>query len=235
MMNLHTFGPALGQPDASPFCLKAMCLLRMSGVDWQLMPNSDVRKAPNKQLPVLHDGNLVVPDSDSIRYHLEQKTGVDFDQHLTDLQRAQSRSIIRMVEEHLYFCLVYDRWVDDASFRELRSQLFSALPAVARVFVPTLVRRSVLGNLSAQGLGRITYSQMLDRAQKDIASIDTIIDEQTFIFGDTPGAVDASVASVLSSIATSPLQSELSNLVLNNLRLTNYIDRAKVAIFPKLS
>ncbi len=31
MITLHTFGPAFGQPDPSPFVMKAMALLKLSG------------------------------------------------------------------------------------------------------------------------------------------------------------------------------------------------------------
>jgi len=235
MMKLQTFGPAFGQPDASPFCLKAMCLLTMSGVEWQRLPNSDVRKTPFQKLPVLLDDDLIVPDSDNIRYHLQNKTGIDFDEGLTEQQRSQSLAIIRMVEEHLYFCLVYDRWVSNESWEALRKEVFNELPAALRLFVPGIVRRSVISNLKAQGMGRIDYSQMLARAQLDITAIDTFLSNRVFIMGDTPTAADASVASILTSIAASPIQSPLSRLISNNAGLTEYIDRAKVAIFPKQS
>jgi len=32
MIVLHTFGPAFGQPDPSPFVMKAMALLKLSGL-----------------------------------------------------------------------------------------------------------------------------------------------------------------------------------------------------------
>jgi len=70
MMQLQTFGPAFGQPDASPFCVKAMCLLHMGSVNWQPVPGTDARKAPYQKLPVLVDGNEVIADSDNIRQYL---------------------------------------------------------------------------------------------------------------------------------------------------------------------
>ncbi len=45
MITLYTFGPAFGLPDPSPFCLKAMALLKMSGLEHTCTPG-DVRKAP---------------------------------------------------------------------------------------------------------------------------------------------------------------------------------------------
>ncbi len=34
MITLHTFGPFLGAPDASPFVIKAMLLLKLAGLPY---------------------------------------------------------------------------------------------------------------------------------------------------------------------------------------------------------
>lgn len=155
MMILDTFGPAFGLPDASPFCIKTMCLLTLSGVPWQCRGGVDSRKAPYGKLPVLHDGELSMPDSDSIRYYLESVSGTDFDVSLNKGERHLAQALIRMVEEHLNFCLVYDRWVVEENWRALRVNFFADMPAVIRLIVPALVRRQVLRNLSGQGIGRL--------------------------------------------------------------------------------
>ncbi len=56
MLKLMTYKPAFGEPSASPFCTKAICLLNMSGLDWKPEYTSDPRKAPMAKLPVLRDG-----------------------------------------------------------------------------------------------------------------------------------------------------------------------------------
>ncbi|MGI9409563.1 MAG: glutathione S-transferase N-terminal domain-containing protein, partial [Hyphomicrobiaceae bacterium] len=87
MLILHTFGPAFGLPDPSPFCMKAMALLRLSGLEHRCAPG-DPRKAPKGKLPYLVDGDDIIPDTTFIRWHLEQKHGVTFDAHLTEEQKA---------------------------------------------------------------------------------------------------------------------------------------------------
>ena len=114
-LQLKTFGPAFGEIDASPYWPKAICLLSMAGVEWSLLPGSDSGKAPVGKLPVLLAGNTMIHDSDKIRYHLEEHYAADFDAGLPEVQKTQSRAFIRMAEEHLYFCLIYDRWIDDDS------------------------------------------------------------------------------------------------------------------------
>lgn len=235
MMQLQTFGPAFGQPDASPFCVKAMCFLRISGVEWQPEPNPDTRKAPYQKLPVLIDGSQTIADSDNIRQHLENTTGTDFNAGLNDAQRAHSRALIRMVEEHLYFGLLYDRWMVEESWLQVKSHFFSDMPAPMRWLIPGVVRRSVVGSLKGQGMGRLEYPRMLERVQKDIAAIKDTIAEQAFLFGDKPTAADVSVASVLASIAATPVDTELKQCVATDSQLQAYIERGRLAFFPKMT
>lgn len=88
----------------------------MSGIGWQVNPWSDSRKAPMQKLPVLIDDEISIADSDAIRDHFERFYAADFDQSLDNTQEATARALIRMAEEHLYFCLMYDRWKVDANW-----------------------------------------------------------------------------------------------------------------------
>ena len=224
-MQLQIFGPAFGQLDPSPFCLKAICLLNMAGVSWTSVPNSDVRKTPVGKLPVLIDGSQVIHDSDRIRAYLETHYNADFDKGLNPVQRAHSRSIIRMVEEHLYFCLVYDRWVPDASWAHIKNTFFGDLPPIVRKIVPPIVRKSVVSSVRGQGIGRLSYQEMLERAKLDLAAIEDLLGDRNFLFGDELHAADVSSASVLVNMAASPQTSGLRECVRDNQTLVQYADR----------
>ncbi len=78
MLTLQIFGPAFGLPDPSPFAMKGEMLLKLAGVDYRTEAG-DVRKAPKGKFPVLIDGDTTVPDSTFIRFHLEDRHGIDFD------------------------------------------------------------------------------------------------------------------------------------------------------------
>ena len=231
-LQLKTFGPAFGQPDASPFCVKAICLLNMAGVEWTLLPDSDSRKTPVGKLPVLLDGKTVVYDSDNIRHYLEKHYGANFDAGLSELQKAQSRAFIRMTEEHLYFCQVYDRWVDDVCWIHVRDRFFASLPPIMRTVIPKLVRHSVLSALKGQGIGRFPYDEMVARAHLDISAIETVLRQERFLFGAVPTAADASVGCTLASMAANPERTQLSSLVLDNKRLMQYIGDVSNTIYP---
>ena len=67
MLELITYKPAFSEPSGSPFCVKAMCLLRMSGLDWTPDFDADPRKAPISKLPVLRDGTRRIADSNALK------------------------------------------------------------------------------------------------------------------------------------------------------------------------
>lgn len=232
MLILQSFGPAFEQPDASPFCTKVMCLLNMGEIRWSCKPGADSRKAPMKKLPVLIDGEQTIADSEAIRLHLQQHHGADFDHRLSDEQKALARAISRMTEEHLYFCLLYDRWKIETNWPQLKEAFFSSLPPVVRSVVPPLVRRSVVAALDGQGLGRFTYDQMLGRAELDFSSLESLIGTGPFIFGEKATSVDASAGSFLAAISASPASTPLRERVRSSPVLMNYIAVVKAEIFP---
>ena len=115
MVTLYTSGPYFGLPDGSPFVVKAMLLLKFTGLEYS-ENRGGYGKAPKGKLPYINDGGLSVADSTFVRFHIEKKYGFDFDAGLTSEQRAAAWAAEKMCEEHLYFALVATRWLDDANF-----------------------------------------------------------------------------------------------------------------------
>lgn len=111
MIKLHTFGPAFGLPDGSPFVVKAHLLLRMAGLDYEAV-RSDPRKAAKGKLPFIDDDGTVVSDSGFIRRHIEATRGFDFDKGLTAADKGRVYAIEKMLEDHVYWLAMHDRWVD---------------------------------------------------------------------------------------------------------------------------
>ena len=124
MLTLLTYPSAFGLFSASPFCVKTALMLQHSGQVWQRSDMLDPRKMPHQKLPVLRTPERLIPDSDLIRHWLEQK-GAEFDQGLSDVEKAQSRALVRMAEEHLYFHIVLDRWGNDEVWPILRETFIS--------------------------------------------------------------------------------------------------------------
>jgi len=139
-----------------------------------------------------------------------------------------------MAEEHLYFCLLFDRWKVDANWQHIKQQFFSELPKPVRAIVPPMVRRSVSRSLSGQGMGRFSYSQMTDRAEIDLSSIESLIGDGPFLFGETAVSADASVGSVVAQIAARPIETGLRTRVRDSEVLMNYIAAVSDGIYPSV-
>ena len=127
MLELHVFGPAFGQPDPSPFCMKGIILMEMSGLPYTRV-RGNLQKAPKGKFPVLVDEGEVIPDTSFIRLHLERKHGIDFDHGLSAEQRGLAWAVEKMLEDHLYWHIVQERWADAANFDRGPRHFFSAVP-----------------------------------------------------------------------------------------------------------
>ncbi|MCP5074990.1 MAG: glutathione S-transferase family protein [Rhodobacteraceae bacterium] len=232
MLTLRIYPPAFGEITGSPFSTKALCLLEKSGLKYQTDVAPDPRKQPKKKFPVLVDSNQVVPDSDQIRDYLEEEYGLDFDEGLTQEQRAVSRAVIRMVEENIYFAIVSNRWRQDENWPVTRQEFFGGLPGVLRKFISGKIRKNVVAALFGQGMGRHTVAEQIERVHHDIKAIETLLGDKPFLFGDKPTAADASVVPMLRAMAFYPKTNQLSDLVLERPVIMDYLNRGKRVMYP---
>jgi glutathione S-transferase len=192
MITLHTFGPAFGLPDPSPFVTKAEILLKLAGLPYRTHVGTPWR-APKGKLPYIDDDGETIADSTFIRWHLERKYGRDFDRGLSAEQRAVAWAFEKMAEEHLYWVVVDIRWTDDANFARGPAAFFRGLPAPLRPIAIPLIRRKVRGALAAQGMGRHTRGEIAALGTRSIDAIADYLGEKPYLMGAEPTAVDASL------------------------------------------
>jgi hypothetical protein len=167
MITLYTFGPYFGLPDASPFVIKAMLLLKFAGLAYS-EDRGGHGKAPKGKLPYINDGGLIVTDSTFVRFHIEKKYGFDFDAGLDAAQKATAWTVEKMCEEHLYWALVASCWIDDANFAKGPAQFFKVVPMPFRPIVQSLVRRIIKNTLKLQGFWRHTPGEQAELTIADI-------------------------------------------------------------------
>ena len=219
MITLYTFGPFFGLPDGSPFVTKAMLLLKMANVPYQ-EDRTGYAKAPKGKLPYIKDEGKIIADSTLLRFYIEDKYNVDFDAALNAEQQAISWAVEKMCEEHLYFAILYERWMIDANFAVGPSQFFKDVPAIIRPLIKRLARRQMINAVKAQGMGRHSYQEVTQLVSRDLAAMSIILADKPYLMGDKPCAADATlyafVAGVLAPIFASPIREQAekySNLV----------------------
>ena len=234
MLKLITFPPAFGAPSMSPFGTKVMCLLNMSGAEWQVHYAGDTRKSPKKKLPVLKDGDKVIPDSNAIRVYLEQKLDFDFDAGLNAQQRATSYMLIKMLEEHTYFIGLVERWASNENWQVMRAKMFENAPKWMEIVFANKIRKKMLAQAYAQGMGRHSEPERLQRAKADMVVMRTVLGDQEFMFGDRPTAADATAVPFLATMAHMPAPTKISTHFAADKTLMDYVKRGKAAMYQGL-
>ena len=233
MITLYQYPPALGIPSGSPFCVKTEILLKMAGVDYNVAKHADPRKAPRGKLPYIVDSGRTIADSEHIRFHLEETYNAKLDEGLTDLQRAQGHALARMIEERLYWGIVYFRWIDDKSWPHVRETFFASVPAIIRPVIAGMVRKQVRGALYGHGLGRHSPSEIERLCAEDLKSIAIQLDYKPYVMGDKPTTADATVGAFLAAILLCELDSPLKRAADSHEVFGPYVERIMSTYFPK--
>lgn len=234
-LQLHQF-PRTGRlPNDSPFCLKAQAYLRLAGLEHRIVTAPPFR-SPTGKLPMLVDEGRRIPDSSAIVAHLEAKLGSQaLDAGLSAMQRAQAHLIQRLVEEHLYWALLWLRWIDPAGWPATRRAFFGGLPPGPRQLVGGLMRRKARRDARGHGLALHSREEILRRATQDLAALSALLGEQSFFLGDQPRAVDASVYGFLGNILHSELRTPLTEIAASYSNLVAWCTRMQRRCFPELN
>ncbi len=232
MITLHTFGPAFGQPDPSPFVMKAMALLKLSGQSY----TTDVfaggtHLGPKGKRPFIVDEGLTVADSTLIRFHLEQKYGLDFDAHLTPQQKGVTWAVEKMCEEHLYFAAVYFRWMVDENFNKGPATFFNKVPALIRPLVRAAMRGKSRKMLHTQGMGRHTEAEIAQMACRDIDALAQVLGDADWFGGASPCAADASAGAFVVACLCELFDSPLLTRAKSHKNLVDYAQRVQSRFF----
>jgi len=231
MITLYQFAPAYGLPNPSPFCFKVENYLRMTGEAFETkIANS--QKAPKGKLPFIKDDGVVIADSAHIIEHLKKTRGDKLDAGLSPRDRALGHTIRRMVEEGLYFCLVYARWVDDVGFAAARRDLFGGMPALARAIVPGIARRIVTKQVRAQGTGRHAPEDVLAMCADDVAALAELLGDKPYFLGDAATSVDATTYAFLAGLRWAPLGPAFAAILPKHPNLVAYCERMKARYYP---
>jgi len=204
MLTLYGFGPLFGLPDPSPFVLKTLTQLKMSGLPFRL-ERARPSDSPKGKIPFIRDGDVVLSDSVFILDHLKRAHGVDLDADLTARQLSLAWALERMLEDHLYWAIVHARWAIDANFEKGPSQFFAGAPDGAKQAGQAGMR----GVLHGQGFGRHTEAEIADLAGRDFAAAAELLGDKPFLFGETPCSVDATLFAFTASAATPFFDSEI--------------------------
>ena len=234
MITLYTFGPNFGLPDPSPFCMKAMVLLKMAGLPFETA-TADLRKAPKGKAPYMDDDGTMVPDSTFIRLHLEQKHGIEFDAGLSAELKGTAWALEKLCEDNLYWIAVKARWMDDDNFNAGPRAFFDAVPAFMRPLVIPMVRKQVARDLKGAGPGRHSDTENLELATRGFDSIAAILGDKPYLMGKKPCGADATIFSFAAGYMCPLFKTPLIDAAARHDNLNAYCERMMREYFPEFA
>lgn len=228
---LYATRPAFGLPDSSPFVMKAEVQLQMAGLAYDKVA-SIPPQAPNGKLPYLVDGEETISDSTFIRAHVERSYGIDLDAGLDARQRAEAWAIERLLEDHLYFAMVWFRWIDPDNFAKGPSQFASGATEVEREQMRRLLQDRKQADLRAQGIGRHTPDQIATLGERSIDALARLLGDRRHLMGEASSGVDATAFAMLAGVSTPFFDTPLRRAVEARPNLVDYVERMMRRHFP---
>ena len=235
MITLYGFLPAFGLPCASPFVLKTDVQLKMSGLPYAHGAGGVPQNGPKGKIPYIEDGGRLIGDSTVIRAHIEKTYGVDLDRGLTPEMRARSWAIERMLEDHLYWAILYDHWIDDANFERGPSHFFDPLPAETRETVRAATRKRVADMLQAQGIGRHSPEEVQELGRRSVTALAALLGNKAHLMGPEPSAVDATAFAMIACLLSPTFASALRSFAESQENLVAFSDRMMGEYYPQFA
>ena len=231
MRTLQLFGPNFGLPDPSPFCMKAMVLLKMAGLDY-ISGRCDPRKAPKKKAPVLIDEGEAIPDTTFIRWHIEEKYGHDFNAGLSDEQKGLAWAVEKLCEDNIYWVILHERWMDEGNFSAGPRVFFEDVPMAMRYTVISMVRKQVKRDLWGHGYGRHSQEEIVKLGTTGLDALSNILGDKSYMFGNEATAADAIAFSTVASAMSETFDTPVKDHAKARANLVAYRDRCMERWFP---
>ena len=231
MIVLHGAGANFGLPEVSPYVTKTEVHLQMAGLPY-VKEFCHPDRSPKGQLPFIEDEGELIADSHFIRLHLERKYGLDFDEGLCPVQRAQAWAIERMIENHFGWTTAHIRWLDEDNYARGPAQFFTAMPPEMQKDIKADIQRRVAENIRAVGVGRHSEAEVLGLGVRSLQALSALLGDKVFLMGERPTSVDAIAFGVLAGLMTPYFDAPLRQRALRFVNLTAYVDRMMAGVYP---
>ncbi|WP_250656384.1 glutathione S-transferase family protein [Alkalimarinus coralli] len=216
----------------SPFCLKLETWLRMVEIKYDIREVTDPRKGPKGKLPFIRDDEVEVADTSLIIDYLKKQNSIQIDDHLSPADRAVALAFERMMDEHLYWAILYNRWVDD-NWVKTKDAFFSTLPTLVRGIVPVVAQKNIKNELDGHGMGRHSRDEIYEFANRDLKAISDFLGDKPYLMGDKPSTVDATLYAFVCNIIDVPLRSPMKDYLHKCHNLVKYNQRMGGQLFPE--
>lgn len=228
MITLYQPDPMFGLIGISPFCMKLEAFLRLNHIEFEIKPGLP-HQGPFKKIPFVDYQDQRTGDSSAIINQLIQDFRIEYHnaEYLVTGPAWQ-----RMAEEHIYWAIVYFRWMDDEAWPSLRDAFFGSVPALIRPLIVAVSRKQVARTLDGQGFGRLPESMILDRIDEDLKVLADWLGQRPYLCGNEITHFDLSVWATLSQILNCDLKIKLTPVAEQYRELSLYLRRIDQKLAP---
>lgn len=219
--------------DYSPFCTKLDMYLRASKLDYTVI--RDIKHSPKGKKPYLIHQGQDISDSQLCIEYIVKTFGIDLDAHLSVEQKAIAHSLQIMLEERLYFIMIYSRWIEQLPL--VRMIYFVGVPKLITYFIAGKIQRNIRNTLYLQGLGRHSREEIYGFGCQDLQAVADLLGKKKYFFNDRVSLIDMVVYSVVGNILlVDKFSSPLRDYLVNNLPdLCQYIRNLHSEYYPDIS
>lgn len=137
-----------------------------------------------------------------------------------------------MCEDHLYWLVMIDRWLDDENFARGPAHFFNSAPAPLRPFLRNMVRGKIRKAAYFQGLYRHSADERRELARRAVAACAALLGDKPFLFGDEPRGADATLGAFAVSGLAPFFNSAARDAMKESPNLVAYAKRIEARFFP---
>jgi len=227
-------------PSSSGFCQKLETFLRYSKISCELRETFPF-KAPKGKVPyaeIIHNNQTVsIPDSHFIIQYLVDKDLIEDPDELAGLttaQRAESRAFQALLEEVLYYSIVYDRWSIDENYVVTARENFGSSPWILQSFLSWFFRRRVTSTLYSAGMGRHSPEEVHRLQKEAFEALEVKYAGHRYLHGgEVPSRIDLTVYGFLANALSTDGNPYFTNLVLKSKAMRSFVEEMTSNLFPE--
>jgi glutathione S-transferase len=232
-IDVYTFGPAWGIPvlTASPFGVKLITWLRMHDVAHAVHIQNNPGKGPKGKCPWAVIDGEVLADSQLIIEAIADRRGIG-EPSLSRRQLAIATTTRLMIEEHFHQVWEHELFIHEGGWKRAY-EFFDQLPPGVRVLVRNVARSALRKQLIARGVGRHEHAQIVHLGKVALDTLEELVGDGPFFFGETPSDIDATVFGFLSLVHWTPAESPVWDHFRERTHLGAYCQRVLDRYYPK--
>jgi len=213
--------------NASPFCAKVELFLNYYQIPFKIEAALPMH-GPYKKIPFVEYQGETIGDSELILQRLIKDYNIDL--NLTAPALAQGRAWQLLLEQHLYWNIVYNRWVPEDSWEKLETAFFSGLKWPLRPIIAKQARKLAQKNLYSQGMGRFSLEQVLQAGRADLKALSAHLSANKYICGDTFSYFDLITYATIKNINNQQMKIALTAVAQEFQPLLDYQKRVALVI-----